>query len=556
MGNHSTEHKEPWQAIAVRKRAEREAKIPAEWQFPPSLFPGPDVLDVSTFPRDSGLLDDHELQLTDATASEVVANIATGVWTSEQVTRAICKRAVIAQRLVNCLTEICFEAAIERAKALDARLRIDGKPVGPLHGLPVSLKDQFNVPGLDTTLGYIAKAGHPVKTKSTLVDVLEQAGAVIYVKTSVPTTLMMGETINNVFGRTLNPYNLSLTPGGSSGGEAALIALGGSHLGVGTDIGGSIRHPCHCTGLYGLRPSHGRVSYQKVATTFVGQEAIRSVAGPMCRSPEDVRLFMSAVIAAKPWLQDPQCLPIPWRSEEEILPEKLCFGIAMSDGRVAPTPPLRRALHMTKRALEAAGHKVINFTPVESIESHEIIKHMFSADGGEEFQRDTEASGEPLPIGVEKWLGKTANAPRATAFETWQNQRRREVLGSEWCSRWNATTAETGTGRPIDGLIMPTVVFPAAEHDASYPSHYGTLSPVLDLTTGSFPVTRVDCERDVVEVGWEALSEEDRRVMETYERPEKFRNSPIGLSIIGRRLEEEKVTAMLGVIRKALERDE
>lgn len=515
MGNHSTEHKEPWQAIAVRKRAEREAKIPSEWQFPPSLFPGPDVLDVSSFPRDSGLLSQHELELTDATASKIVVNIATGVWTSEKVTRAVCKRAVIAQRLVNCLTEICFDDAIERARALDDRLRIDGTTVGPLHGLPISLKDQFNVPGLDTTLGYIAKAGHPLKSESTLVDILEQAGAIIYVKTSVPTTLMMGETINNVFGRTLNPYNLNLTPGGSSGGESALIALGGSPLGVGTDIGGSIRHPCHCTGLYGLRPSHGRVSYQNVATTFVGQEAIRSVAGPMCRSPEDVRLFMKAVIEAKPWTQDPGCLPIPWRTEEEILPEKLCFGIAMSDGRVAPTPPLRRALEMTRRKLEETGHLVIDFTPVESIESHEIIKHMFSADGGEEFQRDTEASGEPLPIGVEKWLGKTANAPRATAFETWQNQRRRDLLASTWHARWNATQASTGTARPIDGLIMPTVVFPAAEHDAAYPSHYGTLSPVLDLTTGSFPVTQVDLERDVVPTDWEPMSEEDRKVMET-----------------------------------------
>lgn len=102
-----------------------------------------------------------------------------------------------------------------------------------------SLKDQFNIPGLDSTLGYVSRIGQTASSPSTLVKILQKAGAVLYTKTNVPATLMMGETVNNVFDRSLNPHNRTLTPGGSSGGESALISMGGSFLGVGTDIGES-----------------------------------------------------------------------------------------------------------------------------------------------------------------------------------------------------------------------------------------------------------------------------------------------------------------------------
>nr|POF13839.1 acetamidase [Quercus suber] len=188
--------------------------------------------------------------------------------------------------------------------------------------------------GFDSTIGYCGNANKPATTDSAAVKLLVKAGAIVYVKSNVPITLMMGETNNNIFGRTLNPHNRDLTPGGSSGGEAALVTFNASFLGLATDIGGSLRIPASFTGLYGLRPSHGRVSYQHVQNTFVGQEALRSCAGPMCRAPEDIRLFMASLAAQKPWLWDHQTLPLPWRTEEEVLPAKLCFGFTLSDGYV------------------------------------------------------------------------------------------------------------------------------------------------------------------------------------------------------------------------------
>jgi amidase len=276
-------------------------------------------------------------------------------------------------------------------------------------------------------------------------------------------------SVNNIFGRTSNPRNRELTTGGSSGGESALVTFRGSFIGVGTDIGGSIRHPCSFTGLYGLRPSHGRVSYQRAANTFLGQEAVRSCAGPLCRSPADIRLFMSTIASQKPWLYDPQAIPIPWRTEEEILPKKLCFGFGMGDGNVTPTPPLRRAMEMTKAALLAAGHEVVDYIPTEHPASAEIINKMWSADGGEEIQRDTDASGEPLHPRVESWLGHSAKAKPMTVFETWQNQHRRSLLQTAWLERWQASQTLTSTGRPIDGLIMPSTPFPCIRHGKGNP---------------------------------------------------------------------------------------
>lgn len=120
---------------------------------------------------------------------------------------------------------------------MDAHIEKTGKPIGPLHGLPVSLKDNFNLKGLDATIGFVCFVGDPADDDACLAKMLQEAGAVFYVKTNVPTAMMIAETLNNTFGRTTQPGNRSTTCGGSSGGEAALLAFKGSPLGVGTDIG-------------------------------------------------------------------------------------------------------------------------------------------------------------------------------------------------------------------------------------------------------------------------------------------------------------------------------
>ncbi|CAG8976915.1 hypothetical protein HYALB_00011864 [Hymenoscyphus albidus] len=200
-----------WQDIAAAKQKERKDKIPLVWRIPPCVLPHSKIPNVQDWPKTSGFFTEKELEITESLAHEVVSKIATRQWTSQEVMEATCKRAAVAQQLLNCITEIRFERAILRAKELDAYLVREGKVIGPLHGLPISFKDQFNIKGVDTSVGYISWCDRAATEDSTLVTLLCNAGAIPYCKTNVPATLMMGESVHNVFGRTVNPRNRHLT---------------------------------------------------------------------------------------------------------------------------------------------------------------------------------------------------------------------------------------------------------------------------------------------------------------------------------------------------------
>ena len=194
---------------------------------------------------------------------------------------------------------------------------------------------------------------------------LRELGAVFYCKTSVPHTLMSGETVNNIIGYSWNPKNRHLASGGSSGGEGALIRFKGSPLGFGTDIGGSIRIPAAFNGLYGIRPSGGRMPYEGMANSMDGQNSLLSVVGPISHSVASLRLVMKSLLSQQPWLHDPLVVEMPWRDsqEKEVLEiisskGKLTFAVLKHDGIITPHPPVQRAIDMTVAALEKQGHKV------------------------------------------------------------------------------------------------------------------------------------------------------------------------------------------------------
>lgn len=155
------------------------------------------------------------------------------------------------------MTEILFPEAFERARFLDEHLEKTGEVLGPLHGLPISLKDCLITPPHPSSIGMACYANEATKPteQTVLVGVLVKLGAILYVKTTTPTAMMMMETINNVWGETNNAYHRGTSSGGSSGGEGALLAMKGSPLGIGTDIGGSIRIPSAFNFLFGLKPT-------------------------------------------------------------------------------------------------------------------------------------------------------------------------------------------------------------------------------------------------------------------------------------------------------------
>lgn len=242
------------------------------------------------------------------------------------------------------MTEIFFDEAFQRARKLDCeRQKNPGRALRPFHGLPISLKDSFQVSGHDTSTGLACFVNQPAEEDSGTAAMLLDLGAVLYCKTNLPQSIMTGDSDNNVFGRTLNPCNTALTAGGSTGGEGALLALRGSVLGVGTDIGGSIRVPSVCNGIYGFRPSVGLVPHGGVRDlTTPGTDGVRSTAGPMASSLRDVVLFLKETMKAETWRYDSTVVSVPWTNLKPK--EHLRIGLVLDDGIYTPSPPVRRGL--------------------------------------------------------------------------------------------------------------------------------------------------------------------------------------------------------------------
>jgi amidase len=353
-----------WEEKAEQKRILLYNLIPQEWRLSESIIKNPPK-NLTIIPSQCGILSKLDLEITEINDIEELAyRIAEGKYSAVQVTEAYCKRAAIAHQLVNCLAEIFFIQALERARYLDSYYKSNqGKTIGPLHGIPISFKDQFNVKGVETAMGYIGYLGDIAEYNSILVDTVLSLGAVVYVKTTLPQTIMLGEARSNLLGITLNPLNRELSCGGSSGGEGSLIAMKGSICGLGTDIGGSIRFPSALNGIYGLKPSDGRIPYGRVKNSFDGQESVPSVVGPMTRSLSNIRLFFKAILETKPWLIDPKVHNIPWREDlfQEGQNNKLCFGVIQFDQQVHLSPPVQRAINISIKALEQAGHQVIEW---------------------------------------------------------------------------------------------------------------------------------------------------------------------------------------------------
>ncbi|KAH7370518.1 putative general amidase [Rhexocercosporidium sp. MPI-PUGE-AT-0058] len=293
------------------------------------------------------LLTTEEIDITEKyTAVTLLEHLASGKFTSVAVTTAFCKRAAIAQQVVSCLTEVFFEEAIARAKYCDEHLATEGKTLGSFHGLPISLKHHRL---------YILHCQWPDSSNSPLVTILLCKRAVLYVKTNIPQTTMTADSHNNIFGRTLNPTRLSLSAGGSSGGEGALAILRGSILGVGTDIAGSIRIPAFCNGVIDFKPP----------TPRPGSVAIAPCAGPICRNVDDAEYFMRQVLDHDCWTLDESVVPLPWRLKSTGNKNtKLRLGFMLEDKKFPLHPAMQQIIKLAISILEAGGHTLIALDPL------------------------------------------------------------------------------------------------------------------------------------------------------------------------------------------------
>lgn len=228
-----------WRALAQQKRESILEAIPKQWRIPQSAIDSAPA-DL-TGPFIHQFLTPSEIQITETPAPGILEKTTTGQWTALSVAEAFSHRAALAHQLTSCLTEVLFDSALSDARRLDAYFVSQGEPLGPLHGLPISLKDSVDVAGAGTSLGFTSWASlsnPPASQDAVIAGALRRQGAVFHAKTAVPQASFAGETFGAVSGYVVNPLRRdALSAGGSSGGEAALLALRGSVLGLGTDIG-------------------------------------------------------------------------------------------------------------------------------------------------------------------------------------------------------------------------------------------------------------------------------------------------------------------------------
>lgn len=510
---------------------------------------------------------------------DLVKEIQDGSVSATDVLQTYGKVAVRAQEKTNCITELLLPEAEVWAQS-EVNLK------GPLAGVPVSLKDSIQVKGFDITLGYSRLAGKPYAEDGPMVKLLKDAGAVPYAKTALPVTLLSFESANALWGTCLNPHVPQYSPGGSTGGEGALLALGG-RIGIGSDVAGSVRVPAAWSGIYSLRCSTGRWPKNGVNTSMAGQEGVASVFSPMARTLNDLTYFTRSIVDMKPWKYDYTVHPIAWRSEEETeaKSKKLRIGLMSTDGVIPPTPAIQRAVATTVAALNAAGHQVVEITPPPNADPFtglHLASQLLNSDGCETFNSHF-YSFEPSDPGASQ-LSLIANLPRPlrylyylfvryirrdpqwaalirgfgpkSAAQQWKLVAKREAFRSTWHSWWDE--------QDYDFILCPVNATPALPHramkDAVSSCGYTFLWNLLDYSAGVMPVSHVDAKKDALEAPYRTVLKQlgangalAKGAWKHYDAT-KMAGLPTAVQVVGRRWQEEKVLGYMAAVEGALER--
>ena len=492
--------------------------------------------------------------------------IAAGEVSAVEVLDAHVARVEAVEPALNAVTVRRYDQARREAAAADA-MHAAGDDLGPLHGVPVSIKDQFLLRGTPTTLGLPSRADHVADREGPLVTRLRNAGAVPFVKTNVPVLLMESETHNPLYGRTNNPWQLDRTPGGSSGGESALIAALGSPLGLGADIGGSLRLPSHNTGIATIKPTPYRLPWgDNLQPEW--QDSIVPSCGPMARTVADVVAGFRVLDRGRDDLPpEPHVPPLVWREPDDVDLDGLRVGIATDDGGLAVAPAVRRAVHAAADALAAQGATIVEWTPPPAEESFGTYAGLLGGDGFRHARRRvgddplsdvlrllTVAGRVPGPAGqglaaalsLAGQDGATAvlrHAGTRTVEEYFDLQLRRKAMQQR--------LAEDFRDR-VDVLLLPPHGQPAMPHgrfrDLVYAGTFTLLVNLLHVPAGVVPVTRVradeESERspglDVVE-----------RMLASAERGSA--GLPVGVQVVGPWWREDLVLAVMAAVERGVD---
>ena len=381
---------------------------------------------------------------------------------------------------LNAVVQLCAERALDEARAADDAIA-RGEDGGALRGVPITLKDSLDTEGVVTTGGTSGRAGFVPSRDATVTARLRGAGAILLGKTNTPELTMAGETDNIVYGRTNNPFDPARTPGGSSGGAAAIICAGGSPLDVGSDTGGSVRMPAHYSGIAGIKPNSGRVPRTgHIIDYTLGATDSYTQNGPMARFVEDLILTMP-IISGPDWI-DPAIVPMPLGdpADVDLGGLRIAFHTA-ADGFNDPTQETKDAVIAAVGALSDAGASVEEAVPSALSRASGITRRIGGADGRAGTRRLLDKAGttEISPILLSRFddAEPLSTSDFTKALED-LDQYRSDMLGFM---------------REYDAIICPTTAFPAPPHGDTFKDENRNASFTSPYNLTGWPGTVVRC---------------------------------------------------------------
>ena len=412
-----------------------------------------------------------------ASATSLAEAIQKKTISSQELVEAYIGRIEAVNPQLNAVVQLAAETALTEARAADAALA-RGEIKGPLHGVPMTIKDSLDTAGVITTAGTTGRQSFIPKQDATVVARLRKAGAILLGKTNTPELTLHAETDNLVYGRTNNPYDPALTPGGSSGGAAAIVAAGGSAFDIGSDTGGSIRQPAHFCGLAGLKPTAGRVprTGHIVSYEMGALDALTQI-GPLARYVEDLSLIFS-IIAGLDW-RDPAVVPMPLGDPKQVTLKGLRLAFYTNNGVVSPTDETVGVVQRAVALLAEAGLASEEERPPEVEQTVGLWRQLIIADGGAWIGRVLAEAGTTRthPILRDRFLGVEPVSPAEfTALLTRLDRVRSAML----------TFMEQ-----YDLVICPANAFPAMPHGAVFAKGDGyTYTRIYNLTGWPVVVVR------------------------------------------------------------------